>query len=51
MISLNKWNQQEVYSEILKIDFHDMWKIMDYPSKLMEIYLRTLGLFMACLLI
>jgi hypothetical protein len=29
------------------IDFHVMWEIMDYPSKLMKIYSKTLGLFMA----
>jgi D-lyxose ketol-isomerase len=47
MFSLNKWNQREVYSGILMIDFHVTWQIMDYPLKLMEIYSRTLGLFMA----
>jgi D-lyxose ketol-isomerase len=47
MFSLNKWNQREICSEILMIDFHVTWKIMDYPSKLMKIYSTTLGLFMA----
>jgi hypothetical protein len=46
MVSLNKWNQQEIYSEILKVDFHAMCKIMNYHLKLMRIYLKTLGLFM-----
>jgi hypothetical protein len=46
MFSLNKWNQREICSEILMIDFHDTWQIADYPSKLMEIYSRTLELFM-----
>jgi hypothetical protein len=45
MMSLNKWNQQEIYSEILKVDFHAMCKVMDYPLNLMRIYLKTLGLF------
>jgi hypothetical protein len=48
MLSLNKWNQREIYSEILMIGFHVMCQIMDYPLKLMKIYSRTLGLFMAC---
>jgi hypothetical protein len=42
MESLNKWNQREIYSEILMVDFHVMCQIMDYPLKLMRIYLRTL---------
>jgi hypothetical protein len=46
MFSLNKWNQREIYSEILMVDFHVMYQIMDYPLKLMEICLKTLGLFM-----
>jgi hypothetical protein len=51
MISLNKWNQREVYSKNLKIDFHVTWQIIDYPLKLMEICSRILGLFMTCFLI
>jgi hypothetical protein len=47
MFYLNKWNQRKVYSEISMIDFHVMCQIMDYPSKLMKIYSRTLALFMA----
>jgi hypothetical protein len=47
MFSLNKWNQWEVYSEILMFDFHVMCQIMDYLFKLMKICSRTLGLFMA----
>jgi hypothetical protein len=43
---LNKWNKQEIYSEILMVDFHVTCQIMDYPLKLMENYSRTLGLFM-----
>jgi hypothetical protein len=29
------------------VDFHVMCKIMDYPLKLMRIYLKMLGLFMS----
>jgi hypothetical protein len=29
------------------VDFHVMCQIMDYPLKLMRIYLKTLGIFMA----
>jgi hypothetical protein len=47
MFSLNKWNQREIYSEILMVDFHVMCQMMDYTLKLMRIYLKTLGLFMA----
>jgi hypothetical protein len=47
MYLLNKWNQWEIYSNIVMVDFHVMCQIMDYPLKLMEICLRTLGLFMA----
>jgi hypothetical protein len=47
MMSLNRWNQREIYSEILMIDFHVIYQIMDYPLKLMEICLKTLGLFIA----
>jgi hypothetical protein len=44
---LNKWNQQEIYSEILMVDFHVICQIMNYPLKLMRIFLKTLRLFMA----
>jgi hypothetical protein len=47
MMSMNKWNQRENYSDILMVDFHVMSQIIDYPLKLMEIFLMTLGLFMA----
>jgi hypothetical protein len=47
MLSLDKWNQREIYSYIITVDFHDKCQIMDYPLKLMRIYLKTLGLFMA----
>jgi hypothetical protein len=47
MMSMNKWNQWENYSDILMVDFHVMSQIIDYPLKLMEIFLMTLGLFMA----
>jgi hypothetical protein len=46
-MSLDKWNQREVYSDILIVDFHVMCQIMDYPLKLMRNYLKILGLFMA----
>jgi hypothetical protein len=46
MMYLNKWNQREIYSEILIVHFHIMCQIMDYPLKLMEICLKTIGLFM-----
>jgi hypothetical protein len=39
MMYLNKWNQREIYSEILLIGFHVTCQIMNYPSKLMEIYI------------
>jgi hypothetical protein len=42
MMSLNKWNQREIYLKILKVDFHVKCKIMDYPLNLMRIYLKTL---------
>jgi hypothetical protein len=47
MLSLNKWNQQKIYSEILMVDFHVMRQIMDYPLKLMRIFFKTPRLFMA----
>jgi hypothetical protein len=47
MISLNKWNQREIYPKILMIDFDVMCQIMDYPLKLTGFCLKTLGLFMA----
>jgi hypothetical protein len=40
-----KWNHQEVYSEILIVDFHVMCQIMDYPLKLMRNYLKIFGFF------
>jgi hypothetical protein len=46
MISLSRWNQREIYSEISIGYFHVMCQIMDYPLKLMKICLKTLGLFM-----
>jgi hypothetical protein len=46
MFSLNKWNQREIYSEILIVDFHVMCQITDYTLKFVRIYLMTLGLFM-----
>jgi hypothetical protein len=46
IFSLNKLNQRKIYLEILMVDFHAMCQIMDYPLKLMRIYLKTLGLFM-----
>jgi hypothetical protein len=45
-MSLNRWNQQEIYSEILMVDFHVMCQIIDYLLKLMGICLKALGLFM-----
>jgi hypothetical protein len=46
MMSLNRCNQREIYSEILIVDFHVMCRIIDYPLKLIRIYLKMLGLFM-----
>jgi hypothetical protein len=39
MMYLNKWNQREIYSEILLIGFHVTCQIMNHPLKLMEIYI------------
>jgi hypothetical protein len=40
MMSLNKWNQREIYSEILIFDFHIKCQIMDYPLKLMDFFFK-----------
>jgi hypothetical protein len=45
-VSMNKWNQQKIYSEILIVGFHGMCQIIDYPLKLMRNYLKTMGLLM-----
>jgi hypothetical protein len=37
IMSLTKWNQWEIYSEILEVDFHVICQIMSYPLKLMRI--------------
>jgi hypothetical protein len=44
MFSLNKWNQREVYSEILIVDLHVICQIMDYPLKLMKISINDSGI-------
>jgi hypothetical protein len=44
MIYLNKWNQREVYSEILMVYFHITCQILDYPLKLMKILFKDSGI-------
>jgi hypothetical protein len=47
MLPLNKWNQREIYSEILMVYFHVMCQTINYSMKLMGICSKTLELLMA----
>jgi hypothetical protein len=44
MMPLNKWNQREIYSEILMVYFHITCQILDYPLKLMENLFKDSGI-------
>jgi hypothetical protein len=48
LMSLNKWNQREIYSEILMVDFHVTFQnyglFFETNEKIIQM---TLGLFMA----
>jgi hypothetical protein len=44
MMFLNKWNQREIYSEILIGYFQVTYQTMDYSLKLMENLFKVCGI-------